>query len=398
MSNISTEFQWAIPLSESQKAEIWKEAILTVDANVLLDLYRYHKNTSDSILSSLKEFGERLWISHQAMREFFNNREKVIIDSVNNIMDSNAFLDKLNSEIDEISKKNRSISKQFINAIKEEICKSVDSILNKDKHCFINIGFSLDYDPILNEIIELFGNRLGNKPKKDELDKLKKEAEERIINKIPPGYKDSRKDGDRKYGDYLLWKQILEYGKEKNKPIIFITSEQKEDWWDIKSGKTIGLRKELKQEAWEYLQQPIVAYETDRFLEFSQKMNPDNHTLNEAIEEIQQNKLPIVNNVEQKMEIANSYSNIGYISFHINRDSSYFTVSGHFQPILDDIPKITVELLSSPNETTEGINILARTGTNYDFNVHFKSYNTQLKAGLYTFKYSACITENDVSK
>ncbi|HHF5913071.1 TPA: hypothetical protein ACPPJD_001548 [Haemophilus influenzae] len=45
MATIKDKFKWAIPLTLQEIDDIWKKAILTVDTNVLLDLYRYHPKT-----------------------------------------------------------------------------------------------------------------------------------------------------------------------------------------------------------------------------------------------------------------------------------------------------------------------------------------------------------------
>ena len=60
---------------------------------------------------------------------------------------------------------------------------------------------------------------------------------------------DERKseDGDplRKFGDFFLWKELLEHGKEQKRPIIFVTDDKKEDWWLKVKGRTLGPRPEL---------------------------------------------------------------------------------------------------------------------------------------------------------
>ena len=77
-AKITERFEWAIPLKKEKIQEIWETGILTVDTNVLFDLYRYNYNTSKSILDSLKNFKGRLWISHQVAEEFFRKRAAVI--------------------------------------------------------------------------------------------------------------------------------------------------------------------------------------------------------------------------------------------------------------------------------------------------------------------------------
>jgi hypothetical protein len=49
-----------------------------------------------------------------------------------------------------------------------------------------------------------------------QLKSLALEGEERYKNEIPPGYRDGKKDASRdpfrKYGDLIIWKQIINQG------------------------------------------------------------------------------------------------------------------------------------------------------------------------------------------
>ncbi len=59
----------------------------------------------------------------------------------------------------------------------------------------------LKNDPILNQLAEIFNGKLGEMIVVTE--ELKAEAEKRKVNKIPPGYLDSGKEGDKPYGDFF---------------------------------------------------------------------------------------------------------------------------------------------------------------------------------------------------
>lgn len=65
----------------------------------------------------------------------------------------------------------------------------------------------------------------------EELIKIYKEGETRYKNKIPPGYEDKKPTND-KYGDLIIWKEIMKYSSEKQKNIIFVTNDKKNDWFD----------------------------------------------------------------------------------------------------------------------------------------------------------------------
>ncbi|WP_233602904.1 PIN-like domain-containing protein [Pedobacter sp. KBW06] len=58
---------------------------------------------------------------------------------------------------------------------------------------------------------------------------IKHEAEFRALNNIPPGFFDVTKT-DNKYGDLIIWKEILNYAKENNtKSLIFVSNDGKKD-------------------------------------------------------------------------------------------------------------------------------------------------------------------------
>ena len=48
------EFCWYFPPTEEEVNGIWEKGILTIDANVLLDLYRYHESTRNSLVDALR--------------------------------------------------------------------------------------------------------------------------------------------------------------------------------------------------------------------------------------------------------------------------------------------------------------------------------------------------------
>jgi PIN like domain len=82
-----------------------------------------------------------------------------------------------------------------------------------------------------------------------ERNEIYERAEQRIQLSIPPGFGDAAQKKDyHRYGDVVLWLQMLDYAKASQKTLIFVTSDSKEDWWRRQSGKTVGPRQELIQE------------------------------------------------------------------------------------------------------------------------------------------------------
>jgi hypothetical protein len=59
-------------------ADALRSALVVVDANVLLNIYRYNESTRDDLISVLMHVGDRLWVPHQVLREFWRNRLGVL--------------------------------------------------------------------------------------------------------------------------------------------------------------------------------------------------------------------------------------------------------------------------------------------------------------------------------
>ncbi|MDG6857032.1 PIN-like domain-containing protein [Glaesserella parasuis] len=186
MASIKDEFGWAIPLTKEEINDIWNKAILTVDTNVLLDLYRYHPKTRNSILNSFRMFENRLWLSHQVVKEFFKNRTTVIsdarkdFDNGKNII--NALPVSLNKHIDELIKSNRTVSKDLIDKIKNKLSETINEIVKNENDESEKVSYL--NDEIINKILQYFENNIGDKFREEELEKILKMAEDRFAKKF----------------------------------------------------------------------------------------------------------------------------------------------------------------------------------------------------------------------
>lgn len=152
-------------------------------------------------------------------------------------------------------------------------------------------------DEILEHVLQIFYNKVGKECSSEELKELRKEGEVRYSKQIPPGYCDAKKakenTDNNSYGDLILWKQILKYALEKNKDIIFVSHDQKEDWWFKPKGKTIGPRYELRKEFKEKTNQNFYMYTMESFLEIYSNntgISLDQKVINEVSELQEENQ------------------------------------------------------------------------------------------------------------
>lgn len=279
------------PPSQEQFDNLWKEAIFIFDTNVLLNLYRYEENTRNQLVNVLEVIKKRIWIPYFVGLEFYSNRIHVIAEERKRFSVLKADIDKsTDSFINKIKaqlRERHSIIKPdtFIEEL-QNLTSGYTKNLETLKEEQVNITGK---DKVLERLENLFNGRIGKKlENQEELNKLQKLAEARYQNKIPPGYKDDIKgkdqndkvyyDGlvyDKKYGDFFIWDEMKRYFKEKNiKHAIFITDDDKEDWWhkvECEGEKKLGPRLELIDEMYKENLDGFYIYNLDKFLTYANK-------------------------------------------------------------------------------------------------------------------------------
>lgn len=324
--------------------KIWEEGLFVFDSNVLLDLYRLPVSTRNDLLNvfSHSKFNNRIWIPFQVYIEFLNDRFDAIGDQKNkftevkklveiaiekqetNISELKDNLKKLNLErrhslIDPdkyINEQNFENSLKFLN----------DFILHLDELSKDQFDVN-EEDELKNKVIQVFKDKIGAPLNDDALKKIYADGKKRYEIEFPPGYKDAKKPGShfyknlefvRKYGDLILWKEIIEKcKKEKIKYLVLVTGDLKEDWWHIKRGKRLGARIELLNEIYTSAEQleTFYLYDTSSFLKYA-KSKINNRIKNSSIEDTQE--LIKQSDNKRKTDLAKVIFN--YINKNLNND------------------------------------------------------------------------------
>jgi hypothetical protein len=251
--------------------ELWNSGLFVVDANVLLNFYRYSADTSGEILEILKSISDRLWIPHQVALEYQENRLGVIYQQENAYDDIRGGLEKvenkLESDLRSFIRHPLVDANDLIQRIKD-LFSEIKTELSKQKE---NHPDFIESDDIRDQITILFDGKVGPPYPPERMNEIFKEGEKRYDKGIPPGYLDNNKDEERKYGDLVIWFQVVDKAAESQKPIIFITDERKEDWWWRFKGKTLGPRPELVQEIMDKTGVLFYMYNTDSFMEYARE-------------------------------------------------------------------------------------------------------------------------------
>ena len=225
--------------------DMWRTGLVVLDANILLHLFRYGRETRKEVLNTLRALTPRVWVPYQVAYEFAKNWRSV--DSANRSIYS-----KLK---DDINSKNRSLisifegvkkyqiidfekQKEKIELFIKDLCDSVDQA--EKAHPTID-----EAKETLDSIHDLIGESVGSAPSEDKIKQMISEGERRYVAKVPPGYMDMVKEGDDKYGDYFIWEEMISESSKRKVPVIFICDDRKEDWMLRHDGKDIGPRPEL---------------------------------------------------------------------------------------------------------------------------------------------------------
>jgi len=255
--------------TESEIKDIWESGIIVFDANVLLNLYRYSNETKDTILHLISKFSKQIFLPYQSALEYNRNRYEVIAEQ------EKAYKEFL-GKITQIQKDLQTTNKPpFLSKKVDENLNTVFGKVNSEVE--LSIKKYCDYlkeDPIYDELTNLFEGKISEKYSPEKLEEIYKDGESRYKQKIPPGYEDEKTKKDyRKYGDLVLWFQIIDIAKTQKKNVILITNERKVDWWwKIKDGRNMGPRQELVEEIYESANVSFHMYSSEKFLSYGQTL------------------------------------------------------------------------------------------------------------------------------
>lgn len=277
-------------LKKDEIEKIWKEGDFIFDANSLLNLYRYSAQTSSDFLHILNKIKEQIFIPHQVGLEFHANRH-IVIDYINSSYEVliEEAKKSINSSFNQTIKnyhKHPVIQTKKLQKIKDNFLIDFNNELLEQKKSHVDF---FEKDDFLDQLTTLFDGKVGQEFSFDELQEIFKEGAIRYEKKIPPGYKDidkKNKGNSNIYGDLIIWKQLINYGIQNQKPIIFITDDRKEDWWQIEQGKTIRPRQELISEFYKKTGIRILIYSTDKFMEYAKEKNLVTDLKQESIKEV----------------------------------------------------------------------------------------------------------------
>lgn len=259
---------------EIRDKEIQKEySIFIFDTNALLNVFRFTPDVANLFLNTLESVKEQIYTPYLIALEFHFNKKRVIYEYEKNVEKLEKSFKK---KFDEIPKEFSNLinqSFQFrgddnqIQTLEKKTSNEIREIFESQQDLVINVfkglkDRSVNRYVIYEKIIQCIEPNTSDTYTQKFIDDVQQEGIKRYLENIPPGFSDKQKTGVRKYndisyelkyGDLIIWKDILNKSKEENiKNVYFITSDgsanNKDDLLFKIGDNIIGPRIELIEE------------------------------------------------------------------------------------------------------------------------------------------------------
>jgi len=215
-------------------SEVKEDCIFVLDANVLLLPFTTDVKNLEAIKNVYQNLAEndRLFLPAQAVREYLDNRAKKLAD-INealskksnqsfNYVGAHPLLSGLDKYQEVIAQE--TVLKEAIKTYQKKIRETLDAVQTW--------GWN---DPVSKMYHEVLAERVLNDDALD-LEEISKDLKRRNELNIPPGYKDKSKE-ENAAGDLLIWHELLNLAQEKATHVVFVSGDEKADWWH-QSGKS----------------------------------------------------------------------------------------------------------------------------------------------------------------
>jgi chaperonin cofactor prefoldin len=214
-----------------------------------------NRESREEYLTVLDNLSPRIFIPRYVANEFHKNRLSSVDTHINGMKAKSKTVqekaEELRSAVRDFARL-RSLASgresEYLAPFNAAIAQITDAITKEVDGFDLNTGRLASDDPILQRLAIIFDGRVGDGFDLEELKQITSEALERAAAEIPPGYKDVQDKGESGVGDYVIWREMIDYASSNRRPILFVSNDIKPDWVRIQCGLTIGSRPELVRE------------------------------------------------------------------------------------------------------------------------------------------------------
>lgn len=231
--------------------DLLRDGFFVLDSNAVLLGYSASKHSLEEMRKQLLLLAKakRLVIPGHVIREFFTNRPTLISNMLNAMSDARSKLSLATPAEYPVLQSTKSF------APLQKVFSSHHDSLSKLQAAYDTLITELrswhSSDPALELVKELAAiDGVVCELDDTEFDTLADEHAFRKNHRVPPGYKDASKEKNAE-GDLIIWKTLLSEAARRKRDAIFVTNEDKPDWWNRANNLSMSPRIELQYEFFE---------------------------------------------------------------------------------------------------------------------------------------------------
>ncbi|MFD3704554.1 PIN-like domain-containing protein [Nocardia sp. NPDC058658] len=262
--NIPTGFErfYTRPTDHDVETAI-SNATVVFDTNVFNNMYRFTRSSREAYVKLFVSVKDRLFVPHQVVTELYRSRVGAISGRAHDIAQREKDIDEAKSGLLETFRRlherlgiPQADHSEFTNTINAVIREEIDRLkLGLDE---LGPAVRPEDDYILGSILDVIDGRIGPQFSDSDWDKHVNEGNRRVGRNEAPGFKDKSKKNlkpidvsdtmqlrELAAGDYLIWRQMIDYAKNSNSDIVFVSDDKKEDWWHFQNKQPVHGRMEL---------------------------------------------------------------------------------------------------------------------------------------------------------
>lgn len=226
--------------------EILATCDIVLDTNVLLLPFGSGTTSLTAITAVYRSLSEkgRIFLPAQVVREYASNRIAKLSDVYKQLADHQSKI--LTPRMPEFPLLEGLPEYNHARAVETEL---VDAAKRYKEGIAALLGVARQWglnDPVSNAYRAIFQSKsIWNLSVTR--DDIVAKLEHRYKHKIPPGYKDARKE-DAGVGDLIIWLTILEIASQRKRDIVFVSGDEKADWQHRVDNRGFLPRSELVDE------------------------------------------------------------------------------------------------------------------------------------------------------
>lgn len=211
------------------------DVVVALDTNALLLPYQLGKSDLAGLATVYAKIASesRLFLPEQVAREFIKNRDRKLADMVQAFEDRTSRLSGWDVNVSPLLLEGFADREALMKAAADHE-EAAKAYLSQLRALAKQMKAWRGDDPVSAIYAATFGKEhlIGpGVPNEKVIDEL----HYGLLHQVPPGYKDASKD-DQGIGDVIVWLSLLNLGKTSGKDLVFVTGEQKADWF-VRAGK-----------------------------------------------------------------------------------------------------------------------------------------------------------------